>query len=1044
MTWPDDPVVDEAQRLLNESRATNELGPLQEARALLEGAPVNSARLNVLSRVYRDLHVHLRQIDFLDRAADAARRAEQCPDQEWDLVLALNHLGQALADRYEETGHVPDLDESERVYRRAIVLRPAFPVLLGSLATVLRHRHDLTGDPALLGEMVDLCRRAVALPGHEPSHDSMALTQLSDVLMLHYLETHDVAALRESVDAAERAAGLGPLSVEHRAGLLNRWATSLIELFSETLDPAALDQAEQALRESLDLVRPGHRTRGQALIEMCNVDADRYRLTGDPVHLDAGIDRGTAAIAEVPEGSMNFGGLLHTLASLWRTRFETTGAPAALEAAISLLRRAVEVLPTNDTSLPNVLSTLGGCLQDRAHLRFDRAAAERDRAEALQHLREAVRTAPETSALRTVLLSNLVVRLLDEDLLAEAEEIHARTAARLTPESRDHHLLVIMTATIAMHRADRGMPVDLGEPERLLRTELARTARNDRARTVYRFNLARILSHRLTTNPDPSLRAELDELEQVLATGVSPPLHRIRAGVRIAWTAAQREDWATATTQYREAIDALAALAPRAWRRSDRLTTLRDVFTIASEAAASAIRAGQAELAVELLEQGRAVVVDYPQLERASVQALRATAPDLADRYTALVGELARHNIDEDVLTTALEVEQRHRSQRAYDDLLAEIRRVDARFLLPPPCPDLVGALGERQVVIVNVAEAGCDALLVGRGEVRVVPLPLLTFAAAARQAGLFRAALDDEDVKAGLSDMHAVLTWLWRTTVEPVLDALDNPTRIWWCPTGFMHTMPLHAAGVFIYRHPSWTGAAVAGEATIDRVVSSYTPTIRMLADALARPPLPARRPRVLATGLSVTEHGHPLANATLEARAVAEQVGAGTLLLDGEATHARLLTELDRHTWLHFAGHGRLDDDRPDSALLFPYDHVSTGPLTSQEIAGLRLVHAGLAFLSACDTARERAALADEPMHLAGAFQQAGFREVVATRWPVADRIAREVARQFYERLTADPQAGAAEALHHAVRAVRSGSSRLRFPRPALAWAAYIHSGL
>src|SRR5437660_1448375 len=46
---------------------------------------------------------------------------------------------------------------------------------------------------------------------------------------------------------------------------------------------------------------------------------------------------------------------------------------------------------------------------------------------------------------------------------------------------------------------------------------------------------------------------------------------------------------------------------------------------------------------------------------------------------------------------------------------------------------------------------------------------------------------------------------------------------RMWWCPTGPLTLLPLHAAG----RHD------VDGAAVIDRVVSSYTPTVRALREA-------------------------------------------------------------------------------------------------------------------------------------------------------------------------------------------------------------------
>jgi CHAT domain-containing protein len=103
-----------------------------------------------------------------------------------------------------------------------------------------------------------------------------------------------------------------------------------------------------------------------------------------------------------------------------------------------------------------------------------------------------------------------------------------------------------------------------------------------------------------------------------------------------------------------------------------------------------------------------------------------------------------------------------------------------------------------------------------------------------------------------------------------------------------------------------------------------------------------------------------------------------------------------------------------------------------------------------SACRTAFTGATdLIDESIHLASAFQVAGFRHVVGTLWEVDDAIAARVAATFYSALqTASGLStnNTAQALHHAVRRVRdgdylTGSNDLTHV-PSL-WAAYIHAG-
>src|SRR4029077_20061596 len=76
-------------------------------------------------------------------------------------------------------------------------------------------------------------------------------------------------------------------------------------------------------------------------------------------------------------------------------------------------------------------------------------------------------------------------------------------------------------------------------------------------------------------------------------------------------------------------------------------------------------------------------------------------------------------------------------------------------------------------------------------------------------------------------------LEWLWDHITAPILGTLGHTTpasdvwpRLWWCPTGALTLLPLHAAG----RHHT-------ADTVYDRVISSYTPTLRALHHARTRP---------------------------------------------------------------------------------------------------------------------------------------------------------------------------------------------------------------
>ncbi len=142
-----------------------------------------------------------------------------------------------------------------------------------------------------------------------------------------------------------------------------------------------------------------------------------------------------------------------------------------------------------------------------------------------------------------------------------------------------------------------------------------------------------------------------------------------------------------------------------------------------------------------------------------------------------------------------------------------------------------------------------------------------------------------------------------------------------------------------------------------------------------------------------------------------------------------------------VHFACHGRADRLDPACSQLILADHA-VSPLTVAKIRALEL-SASLSFLSACETATTNPRMADESLHITGAFQIAGYRHVIGTLWSVEDRAAAEIAPDFYRHLTSDGSAQpgpdrSAFALHHATRQMRE-----RYANAPVLWAAHIHTG-
>jgi len=397
------------------------------------------------------------------------------------------------------------------------------------------------------------------------------------------------------------------------------------------------------------------------------------------------------------------------------------------------------------------------------------------------------------------------------------------------------------------------------------------------------------------------------------------------------------------------------------------------------------------------------------------------------------------------VAAAALDADERQRLNRRWDALVDEIRRAEgfADFLRPPSWQRLARAGAHGPVVVVNIAESRGDALIITseRG-LEHVRLPDVDRAAVTRQTRLLSRAqkLLEEDPPEAHPLFLDVLGWLGRHIASPVLERLHRveplfrdgsgdqgaASRLWWCLTGQLSFLPLHAAML-----PDGTCVA-------DHCLSSYTPTVRALLAARSRPAQQWPPRLLLASVPHVASGDRPLPHVHDEVARLTRHLAPAVPLTGPQATRRQILAELPRCSWFHFAGHAEQRPPGRGGAALYCWDaeEADSAPLTAADIAALRCERAELAVLSACETALGDPDLADEAAHVAGALQTAGFRHVIATLWPVSDTRAPQATDRIYEALAsgAPPAAAAHEVL-----------LRLRAARPdaPVLWAPYVHVG-
>lgn len=287
-------------------------------------------------------------------------------------------------------------------------------------------------------------------------------------------------------------------------------------------------------------------------------------------------------------------------------------------------------------------------------------------------------------------------------------------------------------------------------------------------------------------------------------------------------------------------------------------------------------------------------------------------------------------------------------------------------------------------------------------------------------------------------------MSWLWEVAVKPVLEhlGLDRKQRlpgplgrICWITNGEMGLLPLHAAGNDTQN-------------TLDYVVSSYTTTLQVLKFSQERhQSMPVHNKFKMLIVPAPQKAGSNNLETSKEIMSIEQALLNISPSILKEPILETVLEELPKHDIIHFSCHGDFDLVDPSSSALrlsSRHDLNEASFLTVRDLAALNHENSQVVYLSACSTAKSSVPeLIDEMIHIASAFQIAGFPHVIGTFWEVSDNAACQISPEFYKILSQqstrqDSRIDAAYALHVALKDYRAWN-----PQDALSWSAFIHMG-
>ncbi|CAE6478803.1 unnamed protein product [Rhizoctonia solani] len=789
---------------------------------------------------------------------------------------------------------------------------------------------------------------------------------------------------------------------------------------------------------------------------------DRFQRLGELEDLEKSIEHETRALALTPDGHPYMPDRVSNLGVSYRDRFQRLGELEDLERSIEHKNRALALTPDGHPDMPDRVTSLAISYSDR----YRRLGELEDLEKSIEHNLRALALTPRGHPYMSDRVSSLAIFYRDRfQRLGELEDLeksieHNLRALALTPDGHPNMPDRVSNLGISYRNRYRrlGELKDLEKSIDYNLRALALTPDGHPRFSQRYFGLAisRLDQFNYTHNPS-HLQLSLDCFRKASQLSNGAPRDSFQNA--LVWAKhATKHTLLNPMEAYQVAIDLLPHFIWLGATTTQKYQDLSITENLAANAAVVAILSSRHTLALEWLEHARCVVWSQSLMLRSPLDQLHTSHPDLAAKLKKVTSQLDGASFEAQAAKApsySIAPEkvgpERRRLAAEYHSLLAETRLQPGfeGFLQPMKAKKFVRAAQHGPIVVINCHEDRCDALLLLPGQENVSHLSLPNFTTkmaqrarfeitvALRQTGLRERGVRPRQVPGPKDRFERVLAMLWDDIVKPVLDFLeytkdvlrDHLPHITWCPTGALSFLPLHAAGN--YSQPR--------SKVFDYAISSYTPTLTAL---LNHTQISLNSDcRVLGIGQANTPRRSPLPGTVEELTCLRAHVQGKAIysqLVDDQATTTAVLDAMEQHDWVHLACHAHQNVEDPTKSGFFLHD----GTLDLASINRRSFKNKGLAFLSACQTARGDEKLPDEAVHLASGMLMAGYPSVIATMWSVSDQDAPLVADKVYAQLVKEGKVGngeAGRALHNAVAALREGVGEKEFGR----WVPYIHIG-
>ncbi|KIJ26069.1 hypothetical protein M422DRAFT_192716, partial [Sphaerobolus stellatus SS14] len=909
-----------------------------------------------------------------------------------DKPSLLNNLGNSLLRQFEQLGDMNDLNQSVLKFQEAVQLtadgHPSKPICLNNLGNSLLTRFEHLGDMIDLNQSVLKFQDAVQLTADDHCDKPSWLNNLGNSLLTRFEQLRDLTDLNQSVLKFQGAVQLTADGHPSKPIWLNNLGNSLLTRFEQLGDMNDLNQSSVLkFQEAMHLTADGHPSKPTLLNNLGSSLLTRFEQLGDMTDLNQSVLKFQEAVQLTADGHPSKPSWLNNLGNSLIRQFEQLGDITDLNQSVLKFQDAVQLTADGHPYKPSWLNNLGNSLVRQ----FEQLGDITDLNQSVLKFQEAVQLTADGHPDKPTLLNNLGNSLLTQfEQLGDMTDLNQsvlkfQDAVQLTADGHPDKpcWLNNLGNSLVRQFEQLGDITDLNQSVLKFQEAMHLTADGHPSKPTLLNSLGNSLIKRFLKlgSPDDMVNA-VQAYSSAANAEYGPPSVRLTAAKRWAWCL-----WAS-SSPLESILDiyhiAIPLLAETAWLGSslpDRHYQLMQAGSFVHEAAAAAYQIGHHIQAVEWLEQGRSVI--WGQLLQ-----LRTPMDDLQEKEPSLSQRLKLNSF---------QLEEAASSQNHI------LRTTEVQASIHPSVlsNEEIASRGhhlavERQQILKEIRMcSGFERFLLPRVIRELTPAashgPIIILNSSKMHDTCYALVLlpnlPDDVLPVKLDSFTASQANILYHNLQTLLDSRRKMIQ------------------------DSNRGTASQGFKFI--LAELWKGVVKPVLEALAiMDPSPRVKPRLW---------------------------WCPTGIFSFLPLHAAGLYHADTSPG------SKLSDFVITSYITTVSALVARDRLTLAMLTSLKITQGGLAFLSACQTAKGDEKLSDEAVHLSAGMLAAGFRGVIATMWSVGDQVAPQVARDVYKYLKESGMdvSEAAHALHLAVENSRNymqGEDDAAF----ISWVPFIHMGM